>query len=172
MTPLQHQVRAGCGSGRMMRVLGHHMTWRCALPCRRHGIVNGHGWIWHRLASATSWTFKAWLRSTSKHRGVAAFRDVQTWPIHLSLGHCQKPLKVGVLCLEVLLVVEALQVVVQLEHFWELEFLDLAQVEMVVHSTLVEHFQCPHFPLLDSHVPVNSACLSWVSKQMPWHHKR
>lgn len=171
MTPLQHQVRAGSGSGRMMRVLGHHTTWRCASPCRRHGIASSHGWIWHRLASATSWTFKAWLRSISKHRGAAASRDAQTWPIRLSLDHCQKPPKVGALGLEGLLLVEALQVEVQLEHFWELEFLDLAQVEMVVHSTLVEHFQYHLFPLLDSRVPANNVCLSWAWKQMPWHHK-
>lgn len=171
MTQVQHQVRAGCGSGRMMQVLGQHMTWRCASPCRQHWIANSNGWIWHHLAFATLWTFKAWLRSISKPRDAGASRDAQTWPIHLSLGHCQKPPKDGALGLEGQLVVEALQVEVQLEHFWELEFLALAPVKMVVHSTLVEHFQCL-FPLLDSLVPANNVCLSWVWKQMPWHLKR
>lgn len=160
MTQLQLLVRAGCGSGRMMQGLGHRMIWRCPLPCKQHGIANSHGWIWHHLASATLWTFKAWLRLISKHRGAAASRDDQTLPIHLFLDHCRKPHKVGALGLEGQLVVQLLQVAVQLEHFWELEFLALAQVEIVVHSTLVEHFQLHLFLPLDSHVPANSACLS------------
>lgn len=145
------QGRAGCGSGRMTRVHGRHMTQKWELPSRQHVSASNLGWTWRRSASAILSIYRAWPRSTGRHSVGAVSKDAVTWPTRSSQALCPS-------------LMPGHPMVVQHTREWvclELE-------EEMVARTLVEPFLLQPSLLLVSLAHVSSVCWSWVSKQQAW----